>query len=76
MQGLDKPHMPQDMLLAYLIPIGLEVILNGELRSQWDVLGGKQADSFLTTYHPLLGLTVGLTGMVDKPAQAALQQSL
>ena len=57
--------------LAHL-GVPLEVVVEGQLGSGWDVLDGEDANAKLAANLPLLSLAVWVAGVVEKPRQVAL----
>lgn len=62
---------------TYLVTIALKVVVKGQLSVGWYGLGGEQANGKLTAlHHPLLSLTIGLTGVVDESTQCTLHDGM
>lgn len=57
---------------VYLVPIALKVVVKGKLSVGRHILCGKQPNGQFTMHQPFLSLTVGLTRVVDEPAQGTL----
>ncbi len=57
---------------CYLISVALKIVIKSQLCIGRNVFCGKQANGQFTVHQPLLCLTVGITGVVDEPAQSPL----
>ncbi len=61
---------------CHLVSVALKVVVKGQLCIGRNVLCGKQANGQFTVHQPLLCLTVGITGVVDEPAQSPLNAAM
>lgn len=56
----------------HLVSVALKVVVKSQFCIGGNVLCGKQPNGQFTVHQPLLCLTVGITGVVDEPAQRPL----
>lgn len=61
---------------CHLVSVALKVVVKSQLCIGRDVLCGKQSNGQFTVHQPLLCLTVGITGVVDEPAQGPLSTNM
>ncbi len=61
---------------CHLVSIALKIVIKSQLCIGRDILCGKQPNGQFTMHQPLLCLTVGITGVIDEPAQSPLNAKM